>query len=94
MEKVYRVRKGESLAGIASRLNLPLRMLCQQNGIEEVEEGDLLLLPDDVGRSVIAQPFETWPELAKRCGCPMEQLQALNGEFLFPFMKIYAPAGF
>ena len=93
MEKVYRVRPGESLPGIAGKLNLPFYLLCRLNGTEEAEEGDLLLLPEECGRPLTVRPFETWAELAARARCTVEGLQEINGSFLFPFMKIYLPRG-
>lgn len=94
MEKFfYRVQKGDSLAALSSRFNLPQTVIINDNGLsDEVKEGDVVLIRKLSGTVYRVKPFDTLESVAERFNVSAKTLSAANNvDYLFYGLNLIIP---
>lgn len=86
LQKYYKVKKGQTLRGIAAAFCLSPRVLARENGLKsEVEEGQILYIPPFRGNAYTASATDT-PVLL--CGSE-ENFYKKNGQVqVYPGMHV------
>ncbi|MBP5466286.1 MAG: LysM peptidoglycan-binding domain-containing protein [Clostridia bacterium] len=89
----YRVVKGDSIAALSSRFNLPQTLIIKDNNLSrEVSEGDVVFIRAQAGRTYRVQPFDTVESVAARFNVDAETLAETNGvDYLFYGLTLIIP---
>ena len=94
MEKFfYRVVKGDSIAALSSRFNLPQTVIIKDNNLSrEITEGDVVFIRVAAGKTYRVQPFDTLESVAERFNVSAETLAQINGvDYLFYGLTLIIP---
>ena len=94
MEKFfYRVVKGDSVAALSSRFNLPATVIVSDNGLSrEISEGDMLFIRAGAGKTYRAQPFDTIESVAEKFNVSAKTLAQANGvDYVFYRLTLIIP---
>ncbi len=94
MEKFfYRVVKGDSIAALSSRFNLPQTVIIKDNNLSrEITEGDVVFIRAAAGKTYRVQPFDTLERVAERFNVSAETLAKINGvDYLFYGLTLIIP---
>ena len=87
---VYRVEKDDSILSIANKFNTTVAKIKQLNNVENVVEGERLVI-EETGGSYVVGPFETLESISEKFGVSYEELKKLNGEAVFLGERIVLP---
>lgn len=86
-QKLYRVKRGQTVREIALAFGMPPRVLAAENGLtKEAEEGQILMIPQAERNLYVVQGGES---MSKLCGSK-ENFTGLNKtERLYPSQVIF-----
>ena len=90
MAEFYRVKQEDNLNGIARSFSLSIEEIKQANGITEIYEGQLLMIPSCSRRYITVHPFEDWEAVSLRTGVSVQRLKQINGaKELYPLSILF-----
>lgn len=86
----YKVKKNDTLKGVANKFNLDANELKTLNKIEKLSVGDTILLSKSYEKSYVVKPLDTVSKIAKYTGESEEKIKKLtNNKKLFVGQKIF-----
>lgn len=63
-KKIIKVYEGEDLNSISKKYNIPVYILKEYNQVQEVRQGDRLVIPFEIKACHIVQPLQTIEQIA------------------------------
>ena len=93
MEKVVRVKAGDTLHKIAKLAGVPAYIITRYNGVTEIREGMRLIIPEPKGNKYVVKPLDTLGSIAEAHGVSERKLKENNNgiESVFLGQIIYIP---
>lgn len=88
----YRVQANETLSNITDKLSVSKEIIKKYNSFDEnnLEEGDVLLIPKKISKIHIVAPMETLDSIAQKYGISKEKILSKNKiEVLFVGEKLF-----
>ena len=88
--KTYIVKEGETIQELVNILNCEKQSIIAINKIEEVEEGDEIIIPNHQNRNYyIVKPADNLETISKKMGISKEEILKKYGKAFFIGQKIY-----
>ena len=94
MEKFfYRVQKGDSVASVGARFEVPPSAIIKTNGLtSDIREGDVIFVEKPSGRVYSVRPFDTIESIAAKFGVSAEEIKRANGvDYAFYGLDLIVP---
>ena len=88
----YRVEVGDSLAKVAKKLGVPVKVIIKQNNlVREIEAGDLLYIESPLSaKTYIVKPCDTLKSIAKKFNKSQREILDINMiDYVYFSMLIY-----
>ena len=86
---IHKVKDGEQIDELSLIYNTPKNLILSYNKIEEIRNGDYIIIPKFCGTVYKVQPFDTIDKISQKFNISADEILIKNKiTQIFPFMEI------